>query len=326
LYANGAGQADAPPTVTIQTPTNGAQASNSTAVAFSGSAIDAKDGDISSKLVWSSNIDGQIGTGKSFSRTLTVGSHTVTATVTDSIGYVIKKSIMVYVTTGSSNTAPSVTISSPSNGTSVASGAAVTFAGSASDTQDGNLTSSLVWSSNIDGQIGTGGSFTRTLTSGTHQITATSTDSGGLVTARAVSVSVAAAQATNTAPSVTISSPSNGANYGSGASVTFTGSASDTQDGNLTNNIVWRSNIDGQLGTGGSVTRVLSAGTHTVTATVSDSGALTGQRSVSVTVASAYADPAHPARDEPHAHGQGLQGKGRAERRSHMVESDGVER
>ena len=66
--------------------------------------------------------------------------------------------------------------------------------------------------------------------------------------------------------------------------MTFTGSASDAQDGNLTGSIVWRSNIDGQLGTGGSVTRTLTSGTHIVTATVSDSGALTAQRTTSVTV------------------------------------------
>jgi hypothetical protein len=165
----------------------------------------------------------------------------------------------------------------------------MTFSGSASDTQDGNLTSSLVWRSSIDGQIGTGGSFTRTLTSGSHSITATSTDSGGLVTQRAISVTVAAPAptATNTAPSVTISSPASGTNYDAGTPVTFTGSASDAQDGNLTGSIVWRSNIDGQLGTGGSVTRTLTSGTHIVTATVSDSGALTSQRTTSVSVTSA---------------------------------------
>jgi len=178
-----------------------------------------------------------------------------------------------------------VTISSPANGASYASGASITFSRSVSDTQDGNLTSTLVWRSSIDGQIGVGGSFTRTLTSGTHSITATSTDSGGMVTQRVVSITVAAAPPTNTAPSVTISSPANGTNYAAGASVTFTGSASDTQDGNLTSSIVWRSNVDGQLGTGGSLTRTLTSGTHTITATVSDSGALTAQQSVNVNVA-----------------------------------------
>ena len=97
----------------------------------------------------------------------------------------------------------------------------------------------------------------------------------------------------NTAPSVTISSPSNGASYANGATVSFTGSASDTQDGSLTSALSWRSNIDGSIGFGGSFSRVLSAGTHTVTATAVDSGGLNTVRQVSVTVAAAAA-PAPP--------------------------------
>ena len=99
------------------------------------------------------------------------------------------------------NTAPSVTISSPASGTSVANGASVTFTGSATDPQDGSLTSSLAWSSNIDGSIGLGGSFSRVLSAGTHTITATVVDAGGLRTSKQVTVTVAAAAATQPSPS-----------------------------------------------------------------------------------------------------------------------------
>ena len=91
----------------------------------------------------------------------------------------------------------------------------------------------------------------------------------------------------NTAPSVTISSPANGASYANGATVSFTGSASDTQDGSLTSALAWRSNIDGSIGLGGSFSRVLSAGSHTITATAVDSGGLSTVRTVNVTVAAA---------------------------------------
>ena len=185
-----------------------------------------------------------------------------------------------------SNTAPSVTISSPANGASYPNGATVSFTGSANDTQDGSLTSALAWRSNLDGSIGLGGSFSRTLSAGTHTITATAVDSGGLNTVRTVNVTVAAA-VTNTAPSVTISSPANGASYASGATVTFTGAASDTQDGSLTAGLVWSSNLSGTIGTGGSFTKVLTAGTHTISAKATDSGGLTTVRQVSVTVAAA---------------------------------------
>jgi hypothetical protein len=77
--------------------------------------------------------------------------------------------------------APTATITSPANGTSFAEGATITFSGSATDPEDGDLTgSALVWTSSRDGQIGTGTSFTRNdLSEGTHTITLTATDSDG---------------------------------------------------------------------------------------------------------------------------------------------------
>ena len=50
----------------------------------------------------------------------------------------------------------------------------------------------------------------------------------------------------------------------------------DLEDGTLTGNLAWTSDLDGPLGTGGSFTRPLSAGTHHLTAMVSDSGGLRG--------------------------------------------------
>ena len=85
------------------------------------------------------------------------------------------------VETNTPNTAPSVTISAPANGSSVTEGTSVVFSGSASDFEDGNLSVGLAWSSSIDGVIGGGGSFsTSSLSVGVHTITASVTDSGGL--------------------------------------------------------------------------------------------------------------------------------------------------
>jgi subtilisin len=90
----------------------------------------------------------------------------------------------------------------------------------------------------------------------------------------------------NTAPTVTITSPANNASFASGTSISFTGSASDTQDGTLTSSLVWTSNLDGQIGTGGSFNKVLRDGTHTITAAVTDSGGLSGSASITVIVQS----------------------------------------
>jgi hypothetical protein len=64
----------------------------------------------------------------------------------------------------------------------------------------------------------------------------------------------------------------------------MTGSANDAQDDPLSGAIVWTSSIDGSLGTGASVARVLTVGTHTITARATDSGGLSGQAQISVTI------------------------------------------
>lgn len=79
------------------------------------------------------------------------------------------------------NTPPSVIINNPSDGAKYVFGDTITFNGSGNDFEDGDLAGgNLVWTSSIDGQIGTGESFTRSdLSVGTHTITLTATDSDG---------------------------------------------------------------------------------------------------------------------------------------------------
>lgn len=93
---------------------------------------------------------------------------------------------------GCPNMAPMVTITSPADGSSYAWGAMITFSGTCTDVEDGNLTDdALVWTSNLDGQIGTGESFNRDfLSQGDHLIVLTATDNGGVTAADTVAISV----------------------------------------------------------------------------------------------------------------------------------------
>jgi len=99
------------------------------------------------------------------------------------------------------NRAPVVTITSPTAGAAFTTGTAITFTGSATDAEDGDRTASLVWTSNLQGQIGVGATFiVSNLAAGSHTITARATDTAGLAGTLTRSISVAA-PAAPTAPS-----------------------------------------------------------------------------------------------------------------------------
>jgi hypothetical protein len=89
---------------------------------------------------------------------------------------------------------------------------------------------------------------------------------------------------TNESPVVFIDSPEDGSTFESGATITFEGRANDTEDGDITTNLVWTSDIDGQIGNGGVPSVILSDGQHTITASVVDSGGKTGSDSISIKI------------------------------------------
>jgi hypothetical protein len=86
-------------------------------------------------------------------------------------------------------------------------------------------------------------------------------------------------------PVVTITAPSDGSSHSEGDPVTFTGTASDAEDGDISANLAWSSDRDGALGSGASITTSgLSLGTHTITASVVDSSGQSGSASITVSI------------------------------------------
>ena len=60
---------------------------------------------------------------------------------------------------------------------------------------------------------------------------------------------------------------------GEGININFSATASDDEDGDISADIAWSSNVDGPLGSGASInTASLSLGAHVITAEVTDSG------------------------------------------------------
>ena len=84
------------------------------------------------------------------------------------------------------NAAPVASITSPSTGASFTGPAS--FAGTCTDPEQGDVSSSARWRSSRDGDIGTGASFSRALSPGTHTITLTCTDTQGLTGVASINV------------------------------------------------------------------------------------------------------------------------------------------
>src|SRR5206468_782655 len=262
--------ARAAPTVTIAAPAAGSIFFQRDAITFAAQARDAEDGELSSRIEWTSSRDGSLGTGATVTTSaLTVGLHTVTAAVTDSggLGGQAQTSIRVRAP----NTPPAVTIASPADGSSVPAGTAVRLGAAASDDFDGDLTGQIRWTSSRDGVLGPNG--TRLLSEGAHTLVAAVTDSDGAPGSATARLTV-----TPTPPVVTMVAPADGTTVFAGTSLAFSGTATDATDGDLSAALRWLSDRDGQIGSGPSFTSTrLSTGTHSITAIAADAGGLSGE-------------------------------------------------
>jgi len=90
----------------------------------------------------------------------------------------------------------------------------------------------------------------------------------------------------NQSPSANIQSPANNDAYNLGDDVAFSGTGVDDEDGELTgNDLVWTSDLDGQIGTGETFTKNdLSEGTHRITLSATDGDGASGETSINVTI------------------------------------------
>src|SRR5439155_1011785 len=225
------------PTVTIAAPADGSVFFLHDGITLTAHASQADDGELSSRIRWTSSRDGALGTGATIAASgLSVGLHTVTAAVTDSAG--LRGQAQTTLRVRAPNAPPAVVIAGPADGSSVAAGTAVRLAATASDDFDGDLTGRLRWTSNRDGALGPNG--TRVLSEGTHTLVAAVTDSDGAVGSARARLTV-----TPTPPVVSVATPADGSTVFVGTSVAFSGTATDATDGDLSAALRWLTDRDG---------------------------------------------------------------------------------
>ncbi|MCW8998434.1 MAG: fibronectin type III domain-containing protein, partial [Kangiellaceae bacterium] len=269
-------ETNSPPQVEITSPDNGSQGQENQQIQFSAQANDDEDGDISGQIVWSSNLDGQIGNGAVISSQLSPGTHQVVASVSDSEGLENQSTIEFIV-----NAIPNVQITSPTENTVIQQDLNIDLVGEATDSEDGDLSSIIVWSSSLDGALGTGAALNVSLSTGEHILTAQVEDSSGASYSTNTTIRV------NAKSTLSITSPGSGAELDVFESVLLNATANDPEDGDISSNIQWTSNVDGNLGQGTGISVQLSEGEHQLTATVTDSDGLAATESITITMSNA---------------------------------------
>jgi hypothetical protein len=184
------------------------------------------------------------------------------------------------------NQPPTASITAPAAGSTFEMDSQITFEGTGTDPEDGNLTGdNLSWSSSTDGPFGTGTSLSYdALSVGDHTITLTAFDSNQATGSDDITVTIASPP--DQPPTAVIVAPMDGTMFVEGAEVPFLGSGIDPGGPELpASAFVWTSNLDDEIGTGTVFGRSdLSVGNHTITLTVTDPQNLTGTAAVSISI------------------------------------------
>lgn len=158
--------------VSIDSPADGANLEGPTD--FTGTALDTEDGDLSSSIEWSSDLDGDLGTGASVNADLSPGTHLITASVVDNDGEQASASITVHV--GVPNSPPTVDAGSDQVVYITGTTTPVNLGGSASDPDSDPLT--IEWKEG-DNVLGSTLNLLLNATKGIHTYELTATDDNG---------------------------------------------------------------------------------------------------------------------------------------------------
>jgi hypothetical protein len=169
------------------------------------------------------------------------------------------------------NTLPNpvtVTIISPTNGSSYTADTAVLFQAEAFDSGSPLSNEQVVWVSSLSGQIGTGAFITVGMTVGTHVVTVTATGPNGYASASVtITITTPGSNEDGTVIATITSYPPSPLEVGAEFNFTGTGDFGGTPITNL----VWSSSIDGAIGAGDSINPALSKGIHLITLTATSS-------------------------------------------------------
>jgi hypothetical protein len=247
------------PTGVIMSPNEGQLFPFEARITFTVSDIKDLDGDAVS-YTWTDNVTGFLSNEATFAHKLPPGDHNVFLSLDDGNGPGTKMNVSFSVRF---NLPPTIRISSPADGSDFFDYQKIPFDASASSDAEGQELS-FHWTSDQVGELGSGGTFSRRLTPGTHVITVW-VDDGWANISKSVTVDI-----TETfPPEIVISSPVDGGEYVSTSRIGFDASGTTDPDSDFLG-YFWRSNLQGLLSERTAFLAMLQIGTHVITLAVND--------------------------------------------------------
>ncbi|MEZ5045293.1 MAG: Ig-like domain-containing protein [Saprospiraceae bacterium] len=287
LYRRPVGGINAPPSVSITAPADGAAYLENAAIAITATASDS-DGSIQSVKFYHGTTliseDTTVPYEATLGSGLTAGSYTLKAEATDDQGSTAVDEISITIT---ANAPPSITITAPADGAAYLENAAIAITATASDS-DGSIQSVKFYQGTTLISEDTTAPYEATLGSGlaagSYTLKAEATDNQDSTAVDEISITITA---TNLPPSITITAPADGATYLENTAIAITATASDS-DGSIQSVKFYQGTTlisedttapyEAALGSG------LAAGSYTLKAEATDNQDSTAVDEISITI------------------------------------------
>ncbi|MFA6984817.1 MAG: Ig-like domain-containing protein [Arenimonas sp.] len=237
---------NAAPTVSLTSPSSGASATAPASFSLAANAADS-DGSIASVAFYSGST--LLGSDSASPYTweyssVPAGSYALTAKATDNAGAVTTSGTVNVSVTATGNAAPTVSLTSPSGGDSAVAPASFSLSANAADS-DGTVSKVEFHSNGALINTDTSAPFAysyENLAAGSYALTAIATDDGGATTTSATVTVTATTDPTNAAPTVSLTSPTDGGSSAAPADVLLKAIASDS-DGTVAAVQFWSNGV-----------------------------------------------------------------------------------
>ena len=286
-----------PPTVTLTSPANNSTFTAPATINLAATATDANGTITKVQFYRGTTLIGEDLTSPyTFTwSSVAAGTYTITAKATDNQGATTTSTAVTIVVNTATNTPPTVTLTSPANNSTFTAPATVNLAATAADA-NGTVTKVQFYRGTtlIGEDLTSPYTFTwSSVAAGTYTITAKATDNQGATTTSAA-VTIVVNAATNTPPTVTLTSPANNSTFTAPATVNLAATAADA-NGTVTKVQFYRGTtlIGEDLTSPYTFTwSSVAAGTYTITAKATDNqGATTTSAAVTIVVNAATNTP-----------------------------------